>query len=60
MQLAEWVHLKDLKSGAIFLNQEGTEAYSAVGLTQLPSAIIGDRGFVCVQGSGRPAARMQA
>jgi hypothetical protein len=46
MQLAEWVHLKDLKSGAIFLNQEGTEAYSAVGLTQLPSAIIGDRGFL--------------
>lgn len=44
--LATWVHLKDLRSGAIFLNQEGTEAYSVAGLTQQPGAIIGDRGFV--------------
>jgi hypothetical protein len=44
MQLGEWIHLKDLRSGAIFLNQKGTEAYSAAGLTQPPSTIIGARG----------------
>lgn len=46
MQLGEWIHLKDLSSGAIFLNREGTEAYCAIGLTQQPSAIIGSRGFL--------------
>ena len=46
MRLAEWVHLKDLRTGAIFLNPAGTEAYSTAGLTQQPSAIIGSRGFL--------------
>ena len=44
MQLAEWVHSKDLRSGAIFLNPTGTEAYSTAGLTQQPSTILGTRG----------------
>lgn len=50
MQLGEWIHLKDLKSGAIFLNGEGTEAYCAVGLTQQPSAILGGKGFLVETG----------
>lgn len=40
MRLAEWVHLKDLRSGAIFLNLEATEAYGTAALTQQPSAVI--------------------
>ena len=50
MHLAEWVHLKDLRSGAVFLNLEGTEAYSTAGLTQQPSAIIGGRGHLVKTG----------
>lgn len=50
MHLAEWVHLKDLRSGAVFLNLEGTEAYSTAGLTQQPSAIIGGRGYLVETG----------
>lgn len=45
MQVGEWIHIKDLKSGAIFLNQEATEAYSTAGLTQQPGTILGGRGF---------------
>lgn len=44
MRLAQWVHLKDLKSGAILLDSQGREAYRVVGLTQLPGEIIGERG----------------
>jgi hypothetical protein len=46
MKLEEYVHLKDLKRGAIFLSADGSEAYSAIGLTQPPAAIIGARGHV--------------
>jgi hypothetical protein len=44
MRLAQWVHLKDLKSGAILLDSKGREAYCVVGLTQSPGEIIGERG----------------
>jgi hypothetical protein len=50
MKLAEWIHIKDLKSGAIFLNKEASEAYSTVGLTQQPGAILGGRGFLVETG----------
>ncbi|AFY29531.1 hypothetical protein [Cyanobium gracile] len=46
MRLAEWVHLKDLKSGAILLDIEGHEAYCVAGLTQSPGEIIGSRGWI--------------
>lgn len=46
MKLDEYVHVKDLKSGAIFLSVDGSEAYSTIGLTQPPGAIIGARGHV--------------
>jgi hypothetical protein len=46
MRLAEWVHLKDLKSGAILLDIEGHEAYCVTGLTQSPGEIIGSRGWL--------------
>jgi hypothetical protein len=50
IKLAEWIHIKDLKSGAIFLNKEANEAYSTVGLTQQPGAILGGRGFLVETG----------
>jgi hypothetical protein len=50
MKLAEWIHIKDLKSGAIFLNKEGSEAYSTTGLTQPPGTILGGRGFLVETG----------
>jgi hypothetical protein len=46
MKLEEYVHVKDLKSGAIFLSADGSEAYSVIGLTQAPGAIIRARGHV--------------
>lgn len=46
MRLTESEHLKDLRSGAIFLNLEATEAYSTAALAQQPSAVIGQRGCV--------------
>lgn len=46
MKLDEYLHLKDLKRGSIFLSTDGSEAYSAIGLTQAPGAIIGTRGHV--------------
>lgn len=50
MKLAEWIHIKDLKSGAIFLNKDGSEAYSTMGLTQQPGAILDGRGFLVETG----------
>jgi len=50
IKLAEWIHIKDLKSGAIFLNKEASEAYSTVGLTQQPGAIVSGRGFLVETG----------
>ena len=46
MQLASYIHLKDLKTGSIFLSSDGSEVYSVVGLTQRPADIIGQRGSV--------------
>jgi hypothetical protein len=50
MRVAKWVHLKDLRSGAVFLNLEGSEAYSVACLTEQPVAIIGSRGYLVETG----------
>ena len=38
---SQWLFVKDLKNGAIFLDQEWQAAYSVAGLTQSPGQIIG-------------------
>ena len=50
MKLDEFVHLKDLKSGAIWISKDGRQAYRALGLTEAPSVIIGERGHVLETG----------
>ena len=41
---SQWLFLKDLKGGAIFLDREWQAAYSVAGLTQSPGQIIGPGG----------------
>jgi hypothetical protein len=46
LRLGRWVHLKDLKRGAILLDLKGREVCSVVGLTQPLGSITGQPGSV--------------
>jgi len=46
LRVEKWVHLKDLKRGAILLDLKGQEAYRVVGLTQPLGSITGQTGAV--------------